>query len=70
MALRILTDVDVKIVPRMSAAGHPFTELHHSWIENGRQCKALSRMNYATADSPHNRAYQIQAFLKRQNRAH
>ena len=69
-AARILTDVSIRIAPRVSAAGHPFTELHHHWIENGQPRKALSRVPTEIADTPHNRAYHLQAFLQRQKRTH
>ncbi|WP_316172874.1 hypothetical protein [Bradyrhizobium sp. SZCCHNRI2049] len=66
--MRVLTNVEVKIVPRMAANGHPFTELLHTWTEDGLPRTALSRVNYATADTPSNRAYHIQIFKQRQAR--
>ncbi|KRR21674.1 hypothetical protein [Bradyrhizobium retamae] len=67
---RILTDVSIRIAPRVSAGGYRFTELHHHWIENGERRKALSRVSAEIADTPHNRAYHLQAFLQRQKRTH
>ncbi|WP_315786969.1 MULTISPECIES: hypothetical protein [unclassified Bradyrhizobium] len=66
--MRVLTNVEVKIVPRMAANGHPFTELLHTWTEDGLPRNALSRVNYSTADTPGNRAYHIQMFKQRQAR--
>ena len=66
--MRVLTNVDVKIVPRMAANGHPFTELLHTWTEDGLPRTALSRVNHATADTPGNRAYRVQMFKQRQAR--
>ncbi|NYG46397.1 hypothetical protein GGD67_003868 [Bradyrhizobium sp. IAR9] len=65
---RILTNVDVKIVPRMATNGHPFTELLHSWVEGGQRRNSLSRVAWFVSDTPHIRAYQIEAFKKRQLR--
>jgi hypothetical protein len=67
--LRALTDVDVRIVPRISLEGHAFTELLHTWTENGQRRNAVSRVNYAIADAPHSRSYQVQSFIKRQQRS-
>jgi hypothetical protein len=66
---RILTDVDARIVSRVAANGHPFTEILHTWTENGERRNALSRVNHSTADTPGNRAYHIQIFKQRQARA-
>lgn len=63
---RVLTDVDVKIVPRSFANGHPFTELLHTWVEEGRRRCALSRVPWTINDTPHDRAFQIAAFKTRQ----
>lgn len=63
-----LTDVEVRIVNRMNAAGNQFTELHHTWLENGQRRKALSRVPYRIDDTPHSRAAQVQAFIKRMER--
>jgi hypothetical protein len=68
--LRTLTDVAVRIVPRVSADGHAFTELLHTWTEQGQRHNALSRVNYAIGDAPHSRARLIQSFVKRQLRDH
>ncbi|MGJ4942455.1 hypothetical protein [Bradyrhizobium sp. SZCCHNR1045] len=65
---RVLTNVEVKIVPRVAANGHPFTELRHTWTEDGLLRNALSRVNYVTEDTPGNRAYHIQMFKQRQAR--
>ncbi|WP_047308814.1 hypothetical protein [Rhodopseudomonas palustris] len=67
---RILTDVDVRISPRVNAEGKVFTELHHSWTEGGQRRFALSRVAYAIPDTKHSKAAQIEAFKKRQARAH
>lgn len=66
---RILTDVDVKIVPRDAANGHPFTELLHTWVEGGQRRNALSRVAWLVTDTPHSRAYHVEAFKLRQLRA-
>ncbi|MDX3966131.1 MAG: hypothetical protein QHD01_05965 [Bradyrhizobium sp.] len=66
---RILTNVDVKIVNRTRANGNPFAELLHTWVEDGQQRNALSRVPWPVDDTPHNRAFQIAAFKTRQARA-
>ncbi|WP_316206024.1 hypothetical protein [Bradyrhizobium sp. SZCCHNR3058] len=63
---RVLTDVDVRIVNRIAANGNPFTELQHTWVENGQRRNALSRINYTVSDTPQSRAYHIEAFGQRQ----
>ncbi len=68
MTSRILTDVDVRISPRVNAAGNYFTELHHTWNEGGVRRFALSRVSYAIPDTKHSKAAQIEAFKKRQAR--
>ncbi|WP_445215927.1 hypothetical protein ACKWRH_26540 [Bradyrhizobium sp. Pa8] len=65
---RILTNVDVKIVNRTRENGNPFTELLHTWVEGGQRRSALSRVPWSITDSPHNRAFQIEAFKTRQLR--
>lgn len=66
---RILTNVDVKIVNRTRANGNPFAELLHTWVEDGQRRNALSRVPWTINDTPHNRAFQIEAFKTRQLRA-
>jgi hypothetical protein len=65
---RILTNVDVRISPRVNAAGMFFTELHHTWTEDGSPRFALSRVAYAIPDTKHSKAAQIEAFKRRQAR--
>ncbi|WP_316201665.1 MULTISPECIES: hypothetical protein [unclassified Bradyrhizobium] len=65
---RVLTDVDVRIVNRVAANGNPFTELLHTWVENGRRRNALSRVNYTVSDTPQMRAYHIESFGQRRRR--
>jgi hypothetical protein len=65
---RILTEIEVKIVPGSYADGGPFTNLLHRWTENGTRRFASSRISDFLADTPHNRAYHIQAFKQRQAR--
>ncbi|WP_316234848.1 hypothetical protein [Bradyrhizobium sp. SZCCHNR1004] len=66
--VRSLTDVDVRIVNRVAANGHPFSELLHTWVEDGQRRNALSRVNYTVTDTPQSRAYQNQMFKQRQAR--
>ncbi|MGX9428014.1 MULTISPECIES: hypothetical protein [Bradyrhizobium] len=66
---RVLTDVDVKIVNRTRANGNPFAELLHTWVEGGQRRNALSRVPWPVNDTPHNRAFHIEAFKQRQLRA-
>ncbi|MGJ4951834.1 hypothetical protein [Bradyrhizobium sp. HKCCYLS20291] len=66
--MRVLTSVEVKIIPRVAANGQLFTELLHTWTEDGLPRNALSRINHATANTPSNRAYHIQIFKQRQAR--
>ena len=63
---RVLENVDVKIVPRVGADGRPFSELLHTWVENGKEQFALSRTWWTHVDSSHARAVEIQAFKRRQ----
>ncbi len=70
MTQRILTDVDIKIVPGSYADGGPFTNLLHRWTENGVRRFASSRISDFVADTPHNRAFQIEAFKRRNAKAH
>lgn len=63
----MITAVSCKIEPRFDGK-HPFTEILHTWRENGVPRYALSRVNYLIADSMHARAYQIQQFIKRRSR--
>jgi hypothetical protein len=63
---RVLTDIAVKIVPRRMANGNLFTELFHTWIENGELHHALSRVAYEIPDAPYARAQQIEDFKRRQ----
>ncbi|MCK1273801.1 hypothetical protein IVB46_00900 [Bradyrhizobium sp. 61] len=69
MMARILTNVDVKIVNRTRENGNPFAELLHTWVEGGLHRTALSRVPWTINDTPHNRAFQIEAFKNRQLRA-
>lgn len=64
-----VADLACRLVPRVSADGHPFTEILHTWREGGRERCALSRLNFAQADTPHARAYHNQQFLTRRKRA-
>ncbi|WP_316207300.1 hypothetical protein [Bradyrhizobium sp. SZCCHNR3118] len=66
--VRALADVDVRIVNRVAANGNPFTELLHTWVENGQRRNALSRVNYTVSDTPQSRAYHVEAFGQRQRR--
>lgn len=64
----MITDVACKLAPRRSAEGHPFTEILHTWRENGVERFACSRVNYAQPDTPHTRAFHNQQFVKRRER--
>ena len=46
-------------------AGHPFAEILHTWTEDGETRHALSRVWWSLSDTPHGRAAEVQAFLKR-----
>lgn len=63
---RVLENVEVKLVPRMSAEGHPFTEIQHDWDEAGEHRTALSRVRWPIDDTPYARAAAIEAFKRRQ----
>lgn len=60
-------DVHVRIVPRASAQGHPFSEVLYTWAEDGAERHALTRYRYPVADTPHARANEAQQFVKRRN---
>lgn len=60
-----VTDVEVKIVPRRSAEGHPFSDLLYSFTENGVRRTASTRRGYVVTDSPYGRAQEVEAFKKR-----
>jgi hypothetical protein len=60
-----LMDLDVRIEPRRLPNGNPFTEVFYTWTENGQVRHALTRLWYALTDSPHARAAERAAFLRR-----
>lgn len=62
------SDVAVTIVPRVSAAGHPFAEVLFAWQEDGEPCNALTRYWYPVSDTPHARTNEAQQFVRRRNR--
>lgn len=64
--MRNLENIEVKIVPRISFEGHPFSELLHTWTEGGKPRHACSRTWWVQDDTPHGRAAAIAAFKKRQ----
>jgi hypothetical protein len=65
---RVLSDVTIKIVHGVRDGGYTYTNLLHSWIENGVRRHASSRMDGYIADTPNNRAYELEAFKRRQAR--
>jgi hypothetical protein len=69
IARRHLQDVTIKIVHGTRDNGYAYTNLLHSWIENGQRRHASSRMDGFYADTPHNRAFQLEAFKRRNQTA-
>lgn len=61
--------VEIRIVPRVSAQGHPFTEVFYKFDEHGELRHALTRRNYRIDDTPHARAHERQEFIKRRREA-
>lgn len=64
-----MSDITVKIVPRVSFEGHPFTEILISCVEAGVRRFFCSRVNYVITPSKHSEAAQRQAFINRRQRA-
>lgn len=69
MAIR---NLQVRIKQRVSAEGHPFSEIFYTYWDDspkeGRDsydCYALSRVWYPIPDTEHQRANEAQQFLKR-----
>lgn len=63
------TDVSARIVPRMTGDGIRFAEILHTWRDGGGVVRhAFSRVRYALDDTPHQRAIEVQNFLKRRVR--
>lgn len=57
-------DVTVRIVPHLSAQGHPFSEVLYTYQGH----HALTRYWYVVSDTPHARANEAQQFVKRRRR--
>jgi hypothetical protein len=64
----MMTDVACEIFPRVNSAGHRFTEIAHTFREDGVECLALSRVWWEIDDTPHGRAAQNAAFIARQRK--
>jgi hypothetical protein len=62
-------DVAVRIVSRVSAQGHPFSEILYAFREGGVLRSALTRYWFPLSDTPHARANEAQQFVKRRNAA-
>jgi hypothetical protein len=59
-------DVTVRIVPRVSVVGHPFTEVLYNWFDpDGVNHYACTRYWYVVDDTAHARANEAQQFIKR-----
>lgn len=58
-------DIDVRIAPRVSSAGHPFSEVFYRWREAAGERFACTRLWYLLDDSPHARAAEAAGFMRR-----
>jgi hypothetical protein len=76
-----VTEIDIKLVPRLTSAGRAFTEVLMRYSEVREVVDdegdvtsevsvhhTLSRMNYTVADTPHSRSCAWQQFLQRRRR--
>lgn len=61
----MIRDVQATIVNRVNAERNPFAEILYTFTEDGRERFALTRVWHPLTDSPHARAHEVQAFLKR-----
>lgn len=59
----------VKIVPRVSAEGHPFTEILYALRDGETELNFLTRRNYRIDDTQHARAHEAQQFFNRRHAA-
>lgn len=64
-----ISNVEARIVPRVTAGGRPFAEILHTWSESGQPRFACSRVWWALADTPHARAAEVASFVKRRGQA-
>lgn len=64
--LMTAADIDVRIAPRVSSAGHPFSEVFYRWLEKGSERFACTRLWYRVDDTPHARAAEAASFIRRQ----
>jgi hypothetical protein len=62
-----MRDIQVKLQQRQTAEGHPFTELLFNWRDAGDVIRyACARVWWTVADTPMDRAREVQAFMARQ----
>lgn len=67
MACKI-TQLEIKISPRLSHEGNVCGKIHYHFMRDGIPLYALSHVNYPINDTPHQRAIEAEAFIKRQSR--
>lgn len=62
-------DVAVTIVPRVSADGHPFSDVLYTFQDAGIERHACTRYWWPVSDTPHGRINEAQQFVKRRQAA-